>query len=134
MVDMEDGLFAGGGDIVEPVQLSSAPSLAYGGNDMATVLSKTDGVANFVMKVGDAATGALTTAWNGALPGDHTNPAAMTQPYAPLEMQGGLSLGEGGDGSNAGTGAFSEGVVVAAETSDATDTLIQTNLNVVYGR
>jgi hypothetical protein len=84
--------------------------------------------------VGDAATGALITAWNGALPGNDTNPAAETQHYAPLDTQGGLSLGEGGDGSNSGADAFSEGVVIAGETSDATDNLIQANLNSVYGR
>jgi hypothetical protein len=134
MVDMEDGLFAGGGNIVEPVQLLADPSVAYGGNNIATVLSKTNGTSTFVLKVGDAATGALTTAWNGSLPGNNTNPAAETQHYAPLEVQGGLSLGEGGDGSSAGTGAFSEGAVIAGETSDATDNLIQANLNGVYGR
>jgi non-reducing end alpha-L-arabinofuranosidase len=133
MVDMEDGLFAGGGNIVEPVQLTGDPSLAYGGNNIATILSKTNGTSTFVIKVGNAATGALTTAWSGALPGNNTNPAAETQHYAPLEMQGGLSLGEGGDGSNAGTGAFSEGVIIADETTDATDNLIQANLNSVYG-
>jgi hypothetical protein len=133
MVDMEDGLFAGGGNIVEPVQLQADPTIAYAGNNIATVLSKTNGTSTFVIKVGNAAAGALTTAWSGALPGNNTNPAAETQHYAPLEMQGGLSLGEGGDGSNSGTGAFSEGVVIADETSDATDNLIQTNLNSVYG-
>jgi hypothetical protein len=45
-----------------------------------------------------------------------------------------LSLGEGGDGSNLGTGAFSEGVVIADVTSDATDNLIQSNIASVYGR
>jgi hypothetical protein len=134
MVDMEDGLFAGGGDIVQPVQLTGDPSIAYPGNNIAMILSKTNGTSTFVIKVGNAATGALTTAWNGALPGNNTNPAAETQHYAPLDVQGGLSLGEGGDGSNAGTGAFSEGVVIANETTDATDNLIQANLNAVYGR
>ena len=47
---------------------------------------------------------------------------------------GGLSLGEGGDGSNMGTSAFSEGLVIASQTSDATDNLIQANLVTVYGQ
>jgi Alpha-L-arabinofuranosidase B, catalytic len=47
---------------------------------------------------------------------------------------GGLSLGEGGDGSKLGTGAFSEGVVIAAVTSDATDNLMQANITSVYGK
>jgi len=55
-------------------------------------------------------------------------------PYIPLQQKGGLSLGEGGDGSNMGTGAFSEGVVIAAQTTDATDNAIQVNLVSVYGK
>jgi hypothetical protein len=81
------------------------------------------------LKYGNAATGTLATAWNGSLP-TMTNP---TQ-YIPLQQQGGLSLGEGGDGSNMGTGAFSEGVVIAAQTTDATDDAIQVNLTSVYGK
>jgi len=31
-----------------------------------------------------------------------------------------------------GTGAFSEGVIIAAETTDATDNAIQANLTTIY--
>jgi hypothetical protein len=87
-------------------------------------LAKTDGTTTWALKAGNAASGALNTYWNGALPSG----------YSPLKQQGGLSLGEGGDGSNLGSGAFSEGVVIAAMTSDATDDLIQSNLISVYGK
>jgi hypothetical protein len=93
------------------------------------VVGKTDGTKNFILKYGNAATGTLSTAWTGSLP-TQSNPT----PYIPLKQQGGLSVGEGGDGSNMGTGAFSEGVVIAAQTSDATDNLIQANLVSVYGQ
>jgi hypothetical protein len=127
MSDLENGLFSG--DYADPnAGASSAnpndPTIAYSGNNIVTVLSKTNGTTAWVLKAGDAVTGPLNTYWNGALPNG----------YNPLRQQGGLSLGEGGDGSNSGTGAFSEGVVIAAMTSDATDNLIQANLNVAYGR
>jgi hypothetical protein len=119
MVDFESGVYAGGNriGIVNP----GNPSIT---SDLVTVLSKTNGTTSWVLKVGDASKAALTTAWSGALPNG----------YNPLKQEGGLSLGEGGDGSNLGTGAFSEGVVVADVTSDATDNLIQSNIASVYGR
>ncbi|HSY39456.1 MAG TPA: arabinofuranosidase catalytic domain-containing protein [Polyangia bacterium] len=134
MMDLENGLFAGGAGIKNLNQGSASvnaqdPSIKYAGNNIAVIFGKTDGTANFTLKYGNAATGALATAWNGGLP-TMPNPT----PYIPLQQQGGLSLGEGGDGSNMGTGAFSEGVVIAAQTSDATDDAIQTNLTTVYGK
>jgi non-reducing end alpha-L-arabinofuranosidase len=133
MMDLENGLFAGGGGIANLNQGTASvnaqdPSIKYSGNNIAVVVGKTDGTMNFTLKYGNAATGALSTAWSGSLP-TMPNPT----PYIPLQQQGGLSLGEGGDGSNMGTGAFSEGVVIAAETSDATDNAIQVNLTSVYG-
>ena len=134
MMDLENGLFAGGAGIKNLNQGSASvnaqdPSIKYPGNNIAVIFGKTDGTANFTLKYGNAATGPLGTAWSGGLP-TMPNPT----PYIPLQQQGGLSLGEGGDGSNMGTGAFSEGVVIAAETTDATDNAIQTNLTTVYGK
>ncbi len=134
MMDFENGLFAGGAGIKNLNQGSASvnaqnPSIKYSGNNIAVIFGKTDGTANFTLKYGNAATGALSTAWSGGLP-TQPNPT----PYIPLQQQGGLSLGEGGDGSNMGTGAFSEGVVIAAQTTDATDNAIQTNLTTVYGK
>ena len=134
MMDLENGLFAGGAGIKNLNQGSASvnaqnPSIKFSGNNIAVIFGKTDGTANFTLKYGNAATGALSTAWSGGLP-TQPNPT----PYIPLQQQGGLSLGEGGDGSNMGTGAFSEGVVIAAQTTDATDNAIQTNLTTVYGK
>jgi hypothetical protein len=123
MADFENGLFTGA--VKDPGGTNpNCPSIAYPGNNLVTVLSKTNGTTSWVLKTGNAATGPLNTYWNGALPSG----------YNPLKQQGGLSLGEGGDGSNLGSGAFSEGVVIAAVTSDATDDLIQANLVSAYGR
>ncbi len=132
MLDMENGVFAGGG----PIAILNAgnasvnandPSLKYPGLNIVTGLAKTDGTKNFAIKYGNASTGALSTAWNGSLP-TNKNPTS----YIPLQQQGGISLGEGGDGSAMGTGAFSEGAIIAAQTSDATDDAIQANLTSIY--
>lgn len=123
MTDYENGLFAGA--VADPGGTNAMyPSIAYPGNNLVTVLSKTNGTTQWALKAGNASTGALNTYWNGALPNG----------YSPLQQQGGLSLGEGGDGSNGGSGAFSEGVVIANMTSDATDDAIQVNITSLYGR
>ncbi len=132
MLDMENGVFAGGGSIAilnagNASVNSSDPSLSYASPNIVTGLAKTDGTKNFEIKYGNASTGALSIAWNGSLP-TNTNPTS----YIPLHQQGGISLGEGGDGSAMGTGAFSEGAIIAAQTSDATDDAIQANLTTLY--
>ncbi len=132
MLDMENGVFAGGGAIAilnsgtASVNMND-PSLKFAAPNIVTGLAKTDGKTTFEIKYGNASTGALSVAWNGSLP-TNKNPTS----YIPLQQQGGLSLGEGGDGSAMGTGAFSEGAIIAAETSDATDTAIQANLTTLY--
>jgi non-reducing end alpha-L-arabinofuranosidase len=132
MLDMENGVFAGGGPIAILNAGNSSvnandPSLKYPSPNIVVGLAKTDGKTTFEIKYGNASTGMLSVAWNGSLP-THTNPTS----YIPLQQEGGISLGEGGDGSAMGTGAFSEGVIIAAETSDATDNAIQANLTTIY--
>ncbi len=132
MLDMENGVFAGGGSIAilnagNASVNANDPSLKYAAPNIITGLAKTNGTSTFEIKYGNASSGALSIAWNGSLP-TNTNPTS----YIPLHQQGGISLGEGGDGSAMGTGAFSEGVIIAAQTSDATDNAIQTNLTTIY--
>ncbi|HVV53110.1 MAG TPA: arabinofuranosidase catalytic domain-containing protein, partial [Polyangia bacterium] len=132
MLDMENGVFAGGGSIAilnagNASVNANDPSLSYPGLNIVTGLAKTDGKMNFEIKYGNASTGGLSIAWNGSLP-TNKNPTS----YIPLQQQGGISLGEGGDGSAMGTGAFSEGCIIAAQTSDATDDAIQANLTTLY--
>ena len=71
------------------------------------------------IKLGNAISGTLSTLYSGADP-------------VSFDLEGGLSLGEGGDGSPAPT-AFFEGVVVAGATSDATDAAVQANIVAFYG-
>ena len=132
MLDMENGVFAGGGAIAilnagTASVNANDPSLKYPSPNIVTGLAKTNGTSTFALKYGNASTGTLSTAWSGSLP-TNRNPTS----YIPLQQQGGLSLGEGGDGSAMGTGAFSEGAIIAAQTSDATDNAIQANLTTVF--
>ncbi|MBV9949082.1 MAG: hypothetical protein JOZ69_19695 [Myxococcales bacterium] len=132
MVDMEDGVFSFGGNAgnVNPANGNPAgmnasdPAFAFPGTNLVGVMAKTNGTSSFTLKVGDVEQGKFTTAWSGALPNG----------YAPLHQEGGLSLGEGGDGSDNVDGAFFEGFVVAGEESDATDVSIQTNLSAYFTR
>lgn len=76
---------------------------------------------NWELKSADATTGSLTTLYDGSPPSGYT-----------AAFEGGLSLGEGGDGSAAPT-AFLEGAVVANYTTDATDNALQSNVAAFYG-
>lgn len=90
----------------------------YGATPSATLLleiAKTP----FIIKSDPGLTGTLTTQVNTTAP-------------ATAAFEGGLSLGEGGDGTQAPT-AFFEGVVIAAATTDATDNAIAANIAAFYG-
>jgi hypothetical protein len=112
------GVFSGGqsngsGD-------NADPSITYSTTNIVGVLAKTDGTANFTLKVDDMeAASTWTTPNSGKLPAR----------YAPLRLEGGLSLGKGGDGLNNVDGAFFEGFVVAGRESDASNASIATNLH-----
>jgi hypothetical protein len=131
MVDMEDGVFSFGGNAgnVDPSngnsdgQNTSDPAFTYPSTNVVAVLSKTNGTSTFALKVGDMEqTTGFASAWSGALPDG----------YASLHQEGGLSLGEGGDGSDNVDGAFFEGFVVAGEESDTADAALQTNLHAYF--
>ena len=55
----------------------------------------------------------------------------VAAPPATAAFEGGISLGEGGDGTNANTG-FHEGAIIAFATSDATDNAIAANIASFY--
>jgi hypothetical protein len=90
-----------------------------------TTLFKHNGVNHWALKTGKAKAGALSV--NGDL-------ASLPLGYSPLKQEGGLGLGEGGADDSNGTGGFSEGGVIAAETSDGTDDAIQKSIVSVYGK
>ena len=93
---------------------------------------RTDG---FVLKGGDATSGALTTMYDGprpdcALAGTcHRHENATYHPsYQPMHKQGAIILGTGGDNSNQAMGKFFEGIMVTGVTTGATDDAVQANI------
>jgi len=132
MVDFETGVYAGntakcGSGVPSGVPCTSTgenpnPSVTY---DIVSTLFKHNGVNHWALKTGNAKAGALSV---------NVDLAALPSGYSPLKQEGGLGLGEGGAGDSNGTGAFSEGAVIAGETTDATDDAIQKSIVSVYAK
>jgi len=72
----------------------------------------------FVLKGGNAATGALTTMWDGARPNG----------YETLHEGGGIVLGIAGDNAAGARGNFYEGAITASFNSEESDTALQDNI------
>ncbi len=106
-IDLEDGVYLYG-----PTPIQQYLSI-FGRYDPSN--------NSMTLKSGDATQDQLTTLYNGLLPAGYT-----------MNLQGGLSLGRGGDGSNAPTD-FIEGAILASATTDATDNAVQANLTSFYG-
>ncbi len=115
MVDLENGSFAGPNAGANP---GNTGNLAY----TVGVLEKCDCTANFVIKGANLPATTWTTFYSTGFPSG----------YGPLHMEGGISIGEGGDGSNSGSGGFLEFALVGAETSDVADNAVMANVNAFY--
>ena len=81
---------------------------------------KNNGQTTYALKGGDATTGGLSTWWEGALPN--------IGGYTPMQQEGGIVLGTGGDNSNGSVGSFFEGVMTSGYPSDATDNAVQASI------
>ena len=95
--DMENGLFAGGN--------GPFPGNAGNGSPFVTAMLKNNGTTTYALKDGNAASGALTTEYEGPLPD--------IGGYTPMQQEGSVLLGTGGDDSNGSDGSFFEGVITA---------------------
>ena len=110
--DLENGLFASNG-------------AGRGGNagitdKFVTAIVNSNGSTMYDVKDGNAQSGSLTTDYSGPLPD--------VGGYVPLEQEGAIILGTGGDNSNQSSGFFFEGVLTAGFPSAATDNAIQANI------
>jgi hypothetical protein len=119
MGDLENGLWAGD---KSPFPRNTPVKYKY-----VTGLVKGDkaGSNHWVIKVGNAESGALDKPFDGARPSSR---------YNPMRKEGAIILGTGGDNSNAGQGNFFEGVMTAHFSSDAADNAVQANIVSVYGQ
>ena len=132
MVDFETGVYAGntakcGSGVPSSVACTSTgqnanPSVTF---DIVTTIFKHNGVSHWALKTGHAKAGTLSV---------NVDLAALPSGYSPLKQEGGLGLGEGGAGDSNGTGGFSEGGVIAAETTDGTDDAFQKSIVSTYGK
>jgi non-reducing end alpha-L-arabinofuranosidase len=130
MVDWEQGVYAGniakcGSGAAPTAECTTTgenpnPSITF---DVVTALAKHDGTKHWMGKAGNAKSGALAVSFEYQ---------TLPKGYSPLKQEGGLGIGEGGAGDSNGTGGFSEGAVMAAETTDATDDAIQKSIVAVY--
>jgi hypothetical protein len=118
MGDLENGLWAGN---VSPYNGNTPVSYTY-----VTAMVKGDaaGKNHWTIKAGNAASGSLTKAFDGARPSTR---------YNPMRKEGAIGLGTGGDNSDGGQGNFFEGVMTAKYSSDSADDAVQANIVSVYG-
>jgi hypothetical protein len=108
--DLENGLFQGdkGTDKLNKGNTST----------FVTALLKNNGRTVFTLKGGNARRGSLTTWYSGPLP----------KRYSPMQKEGSIVLGTGGDGTNLSRGYFFEGVMTAGYPPDTADNAVQANI------
>jgi hypothetical protein len=87
------------------------------GTKFVTAMGATDGQNTYVVWQGDAQSGALTTT---AKP--------LPAGYAPLNQEGAIILGIGGDNSDGDAGYFFEGVMTYGTPADAVMSSVQSNI------
>ncbi|MFB7243865.1 alpha-L-arabinofuranosidase [Streptomyces populi] len=110
--DLENGMFQG----------DNGSNTANKGNNSTyvTAVLKNNGQTTYALKGGNSQSGSLTTWWDGALP--------TRGGYRPMQQEGGIILGTGGDNSNWNMGTFFEGVMVIGYPTDAAENAVQANI------
>ncbi|KAJ6111410.1 alpha-N-arabinofuranosidase B [Penicillium sp. IBT 18751x] len=112
MADLENGLFSG----VSTGQNTGDPSISY-----RFVTAAVKGEPNqWAISGGNAASGALSTYYNGVRP--------TVSGYNPMSKEGSIVLGIGGDNSNGAQGTFYEGAMTYGYPSAATENSVQANI------
>jgi len=119
MGDLENGLWAGS---VSPY--TANPSVTY---NYVTAMVKGDaaGTNHWMIKVGNAQSGAIATVFDGSRPSAR---------YSPMRKEGAIILGIAGDNSNAALGNFFEGIMTAHFSSDPADRAVQASIVSAYGQ
>ncbi|MDQ0809087.1 hypothetical protein QFZ63_000801 [Streptomyces sp. B3I7] len=110
--DLENGMFQG----------DNGSNTANRGNNSTyvTAVLKNNGQTRYALKGGNSQSGGLTTWWDGGLP--------TRGGYKPMQQEGGIILGTGGDNSNWNMGTFFEGAMVSGYPTDAVENAVQANV------
>lgn len=112
MADLENGLFSG----VNVKNNAGDPTIT---SRFVNAIVK--GSPNkWAIRGGNAASGALSTYYNGVRPN--------AKGYNPMSLEGSIILGIGGDNSISGQGTFYEGCMTSGFPSDATENAVQNNI------
>ncbi|RLL96994.1 hypothetical protein CFD26_104008 [Aspergillus turcosus] len=112
MADLENGLFSG----QSPSNNPADPSIS---DRFLTAVVKGE-PNHWAIRGGNAASGSLSTFYNGARP--------SVSGYNPMSKEGAIILGIGGDNSNGAQGTFYEGVMTSGYPSDATENSVQADI------
>jgi hypothetical protein len=114
--DLENGLFQSN------MGYSEDPSDTGLTAPFVTAMLENNGQNYFALKVGDARSSRLTSTYAGPLP------TIQGGGYSPMQQEGAIVLGTGGDNSNTGEGYFFEGVMTAGVPSNRTENAVQTSI------
>ena len=129
MADLENGLYAGW-ENGQDNNISTNTALKYDfvtGVLVGDTADKNNGKGRFALYGGDATSGTLKTMYDGIRPEKNG--------YVPMQKQGSIILGIGGDNSNSAAGRFYEGVVAnGAASKETIDALQEAIVAAGYGR
>lgn len=103
-LDMENGLYG-----LQPIA---------GGTQFISAMGTNDGTQAYQLYMGNAQSGTLAS--NG--------PLALPAGYSPMQKEGSILLGMGGDNSNWSIGSFFEGAVTSGVPTSATLSTVQQNI------
>src|SRR5580693_1745291 len=110
--DLENGLFMGGN--------GSDTGNVGNASKFVTAMVNNNGTTDYTIADANAQSGGLHVEYSGPLPD--------IGGYTPMNTEGSILLGTGGDDSNGSDGSFFEGVVTAGYPSAATDNAVQANI------
>ena len=119
--DFEQGVWAGGSGAAA-TQNPNNPSVTWDYGFGVVKSDTANGTPHYAIRVGNAQSGGLTTAYDGKAPGN-------------WDLEGAVLLGTGGDNSNTSYGTFFEGAITVGRPSDATDLAVLQNAQAAgYGK
>lgn len=108
--DLENGVFMGDGTSNLANVSQTSP--------FVTGVLRNDGQTSFALDGGDATEPTLDALFQGSLPPG----------YTPMKQEGGITLGAGGDNSNAAPGSFFEGAITSGYAPDSSVAALQSDI------